>query len=92
MCIFYIRVGGSVYYQIYKKNDRYSLDTRALSRLDHILTRVRNDVTGKGGISTFDPTWVLVVTWEGVLPRVNYDPNIDLVSHHLRHSSCHMIS
>ena len=51
------------------------------ARIDAIFARVTADTATYGGIGSFDPTWVMVVTWVNMYPALSYDPAVDTVIH-----------
>ena len=38
----------------------------------HIIDHARDDVIKNGGVSVTDVTWVLVITWSHMIPRMYY--------------------
>lgn len=69
---------GNVFYHVYDQaTTGLSDDERA--RTKHVMAKARVDVKRYGGRELFNPTWVMVVTWENILPRMSYDPENDKV-------------
>ena len=69
---------GNVFYHVYDQaTTGLSNDDRA--RTKHVMAKARLDVKRYGGRELFNPTWVMVVTWENMLPRMSYDLENDKV-------------
>ena len=48
--------------------------------MQHAVDHAKTDVIARGGVSVTDVTWVMVITWSNMTPRMYYDPSIDRVS------------
>ena len=48
--------------------------------MQHAVDHAKIDVIAHGGVSVTDVTWVMVITWSHMTPRMYYDPSIDRVS------------
>ncbi len=59
---------SKVSYQQYDSTLEYGCQDIAL--VNAILTRANEDAEAYAGFSKFETTWVLVVTWENIHPRV----------------------
>lgn len=46
----------------------------------HALNHASDDITDKGGVSVTDVTWVMVITWSQMVPRMYYRSSYDSVS------------
>ena len=46
----------------------------------HVVDHAKDDVLSYGGVSETDVTWVMVITWENMTPRMYYSPFYDSVS------------
>ena len=68
---------GTVYYQIYEKHSNaHSVDTST----EYVMRRAKHDVRTFAGDLGFDPSVVIVITWETMNPF--YQPyNLDEVIH-----------
>ncbi|KAI0237078.1 Mucin-like protein [Lamellibrachia satsuma] len=62
---------GDVYYHIYDLTMPGSTATDQ-ARVKHIIDHARDDVIKNGGVSVTDVTWVLVITWSHMIPRMYY--------------------
>ncbi|KAK2149526.1 hypothetical protein NP493_2972g00000 [Ridgeia piscesae] len=62
---------GQVYYHIYDLTQPGSTPTDK-ARVKHAIDHARDDVIENGGVSVTDITWVMVITWSGMLPRMYY--------------------
>lgn len=60
----------------YEKTDTTS-SGQAYDRIRHVLALSNSDVATYGGLNNFDATFVLVVTWDGIVPRKSYDAYYD---------------
>ena len=69
---------GHVFYQAYTQATA-GLSDDAKARTERVMAKAIVDVKSLGGPSDFRPTWVLVVTWENLLPRVSYEAENDKV-------------
>lgn len=81
-----VSADSKVYYQVYDKASRFQMTPTEYARWETIANRTKADAINYGGTATFDPTWVLVVTWVNQLPRVHYDSATETVS--LNNSVC----
>ena len=62
---------GHVRYHIYDRtNTRLGEGEKYLQK--HVLQLAKEDAHNYGGSSALDPSWVMVVTWEGSMPRMSY--------------------
>ena len=68
---------GATYYREYK-SDTMSQNATETARVNAVLDRVKRAVHKYSG-ELINPNWVLVVTWENMLPRLNYDATKDKV-------------
>ena len=58
-------------------------DTRVcLVSIQHAIDQARDDVLDYSGMSETDVTWVMVITWSEMIPRMYHDPRIESVSSH----------
>ena len=48
--------------------------------LQHAVDHAKDDITENGGVSVTDVTWVVVITWIGMVPRMYYSSWYDSVS------------
>ena len=48
--------------------------------MQHAVDHAKTDVIAHGGVSVTDVTWVMVITWSHMTPRMYYDTSIDRVS------------
>ena len=48
--------------------------------VQHAIDHAKDDVIKNGGVSVTDVTWVMVITWSGMLPRMYYSQWYDWVS------------
>jgi len=69
---------GSVSYHIYDRTSPGLSETEN-HRTKHALLLAREDAVNYGGSAAIDPSWVMVVTWQGSMPRMYYDPYFDQV-------------
>jgi len=69
---------GHVYYHMYDTTT-YGITELERERTSHILKLAKKDAIDSGGMSEVDPTWVLVVTWAEMVPRVWYNAWSDQV-------------
>ena len=74
-----LRRQGSVFIHRYEKTDTQS-SRLAYDRIRHVLALATYDVATYGGLNDFEATFVLVVTWNGMVPRRSYEPEFDQVS------------
>ena len=65
---------GHVFYHIYDATDDDNME-----RTREILKLAEKDAIEHGGVSEVDPSWVLIVTWTDMVPRVWYNANADHV-------------
>ena len=68
---------GATYYREYT-SDTTALDATETARVEFVLERAKTAVETYSG-ALINPNWVLVVTWEYMLPRLDYDPTKDQV-------------
>ena len=69
---------GQVYYHIYDTTTDHGTELMR-QRTNELLKLAKKDAIEYGGMSEVDPTWVLVVTWDEMLPRVWYNAHSDQV-------------
>ncbi|KAI0210407.1 Mucin-like protein [Lamellibrachia satsuma] len=62
---------GDVYYHIYDLTQPGSTSSDQ-ARVKHAIDHARYDVITSGGLSVTDVTWVMVVTWKDMVPRLYY--------------------
>ena len=62
---------GHVRYHIYDRTN-YRLSEGEKNQQKHVLQLAKEDAHNYGGSSALDPSWVMVVTWEGSKPRMSY--------------------
>ncbi|KAI0221767.1 Dedicator of cytokinesis protein 1 [Lamellibrachia satsuma] len=62
---------GAVYYHIYDLTKPGSTAADQ-ARVKHAVDQARRDVIAHGGVSITDVTWVMVITWSQMLPRMYY--------------------
>ncbi|KAK2160812.1 hypothetical protein NP493_1626g00009 [Ridgeia piscesae] len=67
---------GEVYYHIYDLTQPGSTPTDK-ARVKHAVDHARDDVVENSGVSVTDVTWVIVITWNRMLPRMYYSPWYD---------------
>ena len=72
---------GHVFYHSYDRAIA-GLSDDDKARTMHAMTLATEDVRNVGGPSNFRPTWVIVITWENVLPRMSYDQENDKVMYY----------
>jgi len=48
--------------------------------MQHAVDHAKDDVVENSGVSVTDVTWVMVITWSDMLPRMYYSTEYDLVS------------
>ena len=69
---------GRVTYRVYDRTDsRLSVTERLQTK--HVLQLAKEDTALYGGSSAIDPSWVMVVTWVDVTPRMFYRPRVETV-------------
>ena len=84
-----LREQGSVFIHTYEKTDTTSSGI-AYDRIQHVLALCNSDVAKYGGLNNFDATFVMVVTWDSMVPRKSYHSSIDKVcGFHLLSRLCH---
>ncbi|KAI0230680.1 hypothetical protein LSAT2_019006 [Lamellibrachia satsuma] len=69
---------GKTFYHVYDSTKTTS-DPVEKARMEAIMELAKDDVIKYSGELDFVPTWVLVVTWRNMLPRLNYDAVLDKV-------------
>ena len=69
---------GHVFYQTYTQATA-GLSDGAKARTKRVMAKAAKDVKSLDGPSDVKPSWVLVVTWENLLPRVSYEAENDKV-------------
>ncbi|KAK2158335.1 hypothetical protein NP493_1807g00024 [Ridgeia piscesae] len=67
---------GQVYYHIYDKTQP-GPTSKDKARVKHAVDHARDDVIENGGVSVTAVTWVMVITWSHMLPRMYYSPWYD---------------
>ncbi|KAK2165544.1 hypothetical protein NP493_1362g01015 [Ridgeia piscesae] len=68
---------GKVYYHIYDLTQPGSTLTDK-ARVKHAVDYAKDDVVENSGVSVTDVTWVMVITWSDMLPRMYYSTEYDL--------------
>ena len=78
---------GHVFYHIYDATDDDNME-----RTREILKLAEKDAIEHGGVSEVDPSWVLIVTWTDMVPRLWYNAHADhvciivfIIGHSTRH-------
>jgi len=46
----------------------------------HAIDHAKDDILAYGGVSVTDVTWVMVITWSNMIPRLYYSELIETVS------------
>ena len=73
--------GNNVYYHIYDRTDASQKSPNDRAVLDYVLNKAQEEALEYGGVSHVDPSWVMIVTWVNMMPRVK--PYHDQVRQHL---------
>ncbi|KAK2190863.1 hypothetical protein NP493_66g06040 [Ridgeia piscesae] len=60
---------GDVFYHIYDLANAGSTSTD-LARVQHAIAHAKDDVLASSGVSVTDVSWVMVVTWSNMMPRM----------------------
>ncbi|KAI0225835.1 Mucin-like protein [Lamellibrachia satsuma] len=60
---------GDVYYHIYDLNNAGSTSTD-MARVQHAIAHAKDDVLASSGVSVTDVSWVMVITWSQMVPRM----------------------
>ncbi|KAK2162840.1 hypothetical protein NP493_1501g01086 [Ridgeia piscesae] len=63
---------GDIFYHVYDLTQPGSTSTDQ-ARVKHAIDHAKQDVLNNGGVSVTDVTWVMVVTWTGMIPRLYYN-------------------
>ena len=69
---------GKTFYHVYDSR-KTTPDATKRAEKDQIINKAKEDIIKYSGELDVTPTWVLVVTWFHVLPRLNYDSERDQV-------------
>ena len=69
---------GRVFYHIYDATVGDNAESEK-ARTREMLKMAEKDAIEHGGVSQVDPSWVLVVTWTDMVPRVWYNAYADHV-------------
>lgn len=69
----------NVYYHIYDSTDTLTRDVDETVTMNYVLEKAKDDAMNYGGVSDIEPTWVMVITWKNMQPRLWYRPYVEKV-------------
>ncbi|KAI0231036.1 Mucin-like protein, partial [Lamellibrachia satsuma] len=67
---------GNVYYHIYDIT-QHTTTSDDQARVKHAINHANDDVIAHGGVSVAGVTWVMVITWGQLIPRMHYRLSYD---------------
>ena len=81
---------GKTFYHVYDSTKTTS-DATKRAETDQIMDMAKEDIVKYSGELGVTPTWVLVVTWFHVLPRLNYNSERDQVYYLMLYLLVHIL-